>query len=166
MIRFVATVAGAVELDRAFNRVEQYIDDFRNFWPAITKRFYDIERAQFNTEGARGASGKWKKLSPSYARFKARKFPGQTILKATTDLFESMTSPDALGSIYKPEKDSLTIGTKELYALAHQKGTGRLPARPIISLTETDKRDMQKDLQRQLVQFTRATGFKVEERAA
>ena len=166
MIRFVATIAGAVELDRAFNRVEQYIDDFRNFWPAITKRFYDIERAQFNTEGARGASGKWKALSPGYARFKARKFPGQTILKASTALFESMTSPDAFDSIFIPDRTQLTLGTKALYALAHQQGAGRLPARPIISLTETDKRDMQKDIQRQLVQFTRATGFRVEERAA
>lgn len=160
MIRFVATIQGIEVLNRAFNRVEQYIDDFRNFWPAITKRFYDIERAQFASEGARGASGKWRALTPAYARFKARKFPGQTILKATNALFESMTSFDGLDSIYRPEKTQLTIGSKALYAMAHQR------TRPIISLTEADKRDMQKDIQRQLVEFTRNTGFRVEEKAA
>ena len=165
MIRFELTVAGEKALDRAFNRVDQYISDFRNMWPAVTADFYSIEEELFNTEGGSGASGKWAPLSPAYKKYKAKKFPNQPILRATNNLFESLTGPDAPGSIYRADKFELTIGSKEPYAVAHQKGL-RVPRRPAISLTERDKRRMQKTLQKELVQFTREQGFQVDEKAA
>lgn len=160
MINFSAEVAGDKILDRAFNRVDTHISDFRNFWPAITKRFYEIEQQQFDTEGARGRSGRWKPLAPDYKRWKEVHFPGEPILQREHALVGSMTSPDALDSIYRPDKTELTIGSKTPYAKRHQK------TRPIISLTERDKRDMQKDIQVELVRFVRAVGFQVEEKAA
>lgn len=160
MIHFTAEVLGDRILDRAFNRIDGYISDFRNIWPAITKRFYEIEQEQFDTEGARGRAGRWKPLTPAYKRWKEVHFPGEPILQREHDLFESMTSPDAPDSIYRPDKTELTIGTKVPYAKHHQK------TRPIISLIERDKRDMQKDIQAELVRFVRAVGFEVEEKAA
>lgn len=160
MIRFVAEIQGSVQLDRAFNRVDQEISDFRNFWPGVVLAFYEIETAQFQTEGAQGASGQWAALSPAYKIFKEREFPGKTILRRTDALYESMTGPDALDSILRPEKEELTIGSALPYALIHQK------SRPVISLSEDNKRKIVKSIQQRLVEFARHTGFQVDEKAA
>jgi phage gpG-like protein len=160
VIRFVAEIQGSVQLDRAFNRVEQEISDFRNFWPGVILAFYEIETAQFQTEGAQGASGPWAPLSPAYKVFKEREFPGKTILRRTDALYESMTGPDALDSILRPEKEELTIGSALPYALIHQK------SRPVISLSEDNKRKIVKSIQQRLVEFARHTGFQVDEKAA
>src|SRR5690242_15670684 len=160
MIRFVAEISGDVQLDRAFNRVDQEISDFRNFWPGVITTFYEIETAQFATEGAQGASGAWAPLSPAYKAFKEVEFPGKTILRRTDALYESMTGPDALDSVLRPGKDELVIGSALPYALIHQK------TRPVISLSEDNKRAMVKSIQQRLVEFARATGFEVEEKAA
>jgi phage gpG-like protein len=160
MLRFTAQIQGEVIIDRAFNRVEQEITDFRNFWPGVITTFYEIENEQFLTEGASGASGKWAPLSPAYKLFKEREFPGKTILRREDALYESMTGPDALDSVLRPEKEELLIGSAVPYALFHQK------SRPIISLTEEQKRRFMKSIQQRLVEFTRSTGFQVDERAA
>lgn len=160
MLKFSATVDGVETINRAFNRVDEFISDFRNVWPYVTTEFYQIEKEQFDTEGAAGASGKWAPLSPAYKKWKEIHFPGQPILRLRNDLFESLTSPDALDSIYIPEKDQLTIGTKVPYGRVHQR------ERPPISMNEQQKRRIQKAIQRGLVEFTRRAGFQVEERAA
>jgi phage gpG-like protein len=160
VIRFTASIQGVEVLDRAFNRVDQEISDFRNFWPGVITTFYDIETQQFHTEGASGASGKWTPLSPAYKLFKEREFPGKTILRREDALYESMTGPDALDSIVRPERDELAIGSALPYAPIHQK------TRPIISLNEESKRRLVKSIQQRLVEFTRASGFATEEKAA
>lgn len=166
MLRFTTTVDGVQTLDRAFNRLDGFIADLRNFAPAVAAWFYRNEAEQFETEGTVGASGRWAPLSPAYARFKVVAFPGETILRATGHMNESLTSPEALDAIYIPEPDQITIGTQDPKALAHHRGLGRLPSRPVVSHSERQKRELQKDLQRQLVRFTRGLGFEVQEQAA
>lgn len=166
MLRFVSTVDGIVTLDRAFNRIEEYISDFRSVWPSVTQEFYRIEAEQFASEGAAGASGKWTPLSPAYAKFKAVEFPGEPILQASHHMIESLTDPEALDAVFIPEPTQLTIGTRDPKALAHHRGRGRLPARPVISMSEAQKRRIQKAIQRELVEFTRRLGFQVREEAA
>jgi hypothetical protein len=156
----VAEISGEVQLDRAFNRVEAEISDFRNFWPGVITTFYEIETAQFETEGAQGASGQWTPLSPAYKQWKEVHYPGEKILQLSHALIDSMTGPDALDSILRPEKDELTIGSALPYALRQHR------VRPIISLTESDKRRFVKSIQARLVEFARSTGFEVQEAAA
>lgn len=165
-MRFTVTVENEVVFDRAFNRLDQGISDFRSIWPEVTGTIYGIFGRAFDTEGASTAAGKWKELSPAYARRKAIEFPGQPILRAENTLFESMTDPEAADAIFIPERDQLTIGSRDPKARPHQLGLGNLPARPIISFTETDKRDIQKSLQRGLLQFVRSLGLPVEEERA
>lgn len=164
-VRFTGEVDGIPVLDRAFNRVEEYIADFRNIWPSVAEEFYAIEREQFASQGAHGASGTWAPLSPAYAKFKAVEFPNQPILRATTALYQSMTSPDAPDSIFRMDAQEMTIGTQREGATAHQRGSG-LPARPIISLTDADKRRIQKAIQLPLVSYIRRQGLVVLENAA
>lgn len=167
MIHFTAEVLGEETINRAFNRVDRFISDFRNIWPAVIEEFYKIEGEQFGSEGSRGSTGHFAALSPGYARFKAIAFPGKHILQATGALKDSLTGPDALDSVLRPEADQLTIGTALPYAIWHQRGTGRMPARPPIAMNETSKRRIQKAIQAGLVRFTREAGFQVqEERAA
>lgn len=161
MLRFSAEIDGVPVLDRAFNRIDEHISDFRNFWPGVITAFYEIEVEQFESEGSKGASGKWTPLSPAYKVFKEREFPGKTILRREDDLFESLTGPDALGSVLRPEKDELIIGSAVPYALVHQR-----KGRPPISLSEANKRRITKGIQERLVEFVRRTGFQVEEKAA
>lgn len=161
MLRFSATVEGVETLNRAFNRVEEAISDFRPIWPTVAQEFYAIEREQFDTEGAAGASGKWAALSPAYKRWKEINFPGQPIMKLENTLFESLTDPEALDAIFRPGKDELVVGSKTPYARRQHQ------TRSLISMSESQKRRLQKAIQRGLVQFTRQAGFEVrEERAA
>lgn len=166
MTRFIITVENEQVFDRAFNRLDQSVSDFRGIWPGVSGTIYSIFGRAFDTEGASTAAGRWKELTPSYARGKAIKFPGQTILRAENTLFESMTDPEAADAVFIPERDQLTIGSRDPKARAHQRGLGNLPARPMISFTETDKRDIQKSLQRGLLQFVRSLGLPVEEERA
>lgn len=166
MIRFRAELDGVEVMDRAFNRIDQIISDFRSIWPNVAKEFYAIEAGQFGSEGAKGASGKWSPLSPAYKKWKESHFPGEPLLRLAHPLVESLTSPDAPGSIFRLEADQMTLGSKVEYATAHQRGGGNLPARPPISLTEEDKRKLQKSIQSGLVRFTRQAGFRVDERLA
>lgn len=167
MIRFTGEIEGVEVLNRAFNRVEHFISDFRPIWPSVAGEIYAINAEQFESEGAAGRSGRWAALSPAYARFKAIAFPGQPILQAEGHMVESLTDPDAPDAVYQPTQDELIIGTRDPKAIAHHRGAGNLPARPIFSFTEQHKRRMQKAIQGELVEFTRRAGFEVqEERAA
>ena len=166
MLYFTAEVLGVEVLNRAFNRIDQHVSDLRSVWPDVAAEFYAIEHSAFESEGGTTSAGRWAPLSPAYAKFKAIAFPGQPILRATTSLYESMTSPDAADSIYRVEPLQLTIGSKREGAIYHQRGTRRMPARPIIALTGEDKRRIQKAIQRGLVPIIRAAGFQVDERAA
>lgn len=167
MIRFSASIDGTEVLNRAFNRVEEFISDFRPIWPSVAGEIYAINSEQFASEGAAGASGKWAALSPAYAKFKAIAFPGQPILQAEGHMVASLTDPEAPDAIYRPLRDELIIGSRDPKAIAHHRGLGHLPARPIFSFTEQHKRRIQKSIQRELVEFTRRAGFEVqEERAA
>jgi phage gpG-like protein len=160
MIRFSAEVLGVEVINRAFNRVEEAISDLRSIWPEVAKEFYAIEREQFDSEGVAGASGKWIPLTPAYKQWKEANFPGQPIEQLEGSLVASLTDPEALDAIYRPEKDELIIGTRLPYARRQHR------TRPLISLSEVQKRRLQKAIQRGLVQFTRQAGFHVEERAA
>lgn len=167
MIQFSASVDGIEVLNRGFNRIEEFISDFRSIWPAVAQEVYAIETEQFDSEGSAGASGKWAALSPAYKNWKEVHYPGQPILRLTNALVESLTDPEAADAIFRPTADELIIGTKVPYARAHQLGAGFMPARPPISMNEQQKRRIQKAIQRGLVEFTRRAGFEVqEERAA
>ncbi|HEU4796947.1 MAG TPA: phage virion morphogenesis protein [Pyrinomonadaceae bacterium] len=165
MIRFRATVDNFEVLNRAFNRIDQVISDYRPIWPNVAGEIYAINQEQFDSEGGVGASGKWAALSPAYKKWKEQHYPGQPILRLTNALFESLTDPEAPDAIYRPSRDELAIGSRVPYALAHQRG-GRMPQRPIFSFSEPQKRRIQKAIQSSLVEFTRRAGFEVREEQA
>ena len=167
MISFSFSVDGVPEFERAFNRIEERFNDFRSIWPEVAQEFYRAEIEQFQSEGTAGGSGRFAALSPAYRKYKEVKFPSKTILRRTDSLFDSLTGADAPGSIFRPLVTELMIGTSIPYALAHQRGTNRgMPSRKPISMSQEQKRRIQKAIQIGLVQFMRRQGLTILENAA
>lgn len=140
-------VDGERELDLALSRLSGTVSDLSKYWPKVAEAFYEIEKDQFATEGAR-TGRKWAPLSRAYA---ARKrlaqggfASGDQILRLTDALRRSLTAKGESQGVYEETKDSLTLGTTVPYALAHQRGapSRNLPARPEIELIGKDAKTL------------------------
>lgn len=82
-----------------------------------------------------GRPVRWTPLSPRYAAAKARRFgAGLRILQRTGALRRSITT--------RLEASALVASAHAPYAALHQSGTRRLPARPFLVLTESDKKGL------------------------
>jgi phage gpG-like protein len=132
------TIEGDEELRRGFQQLGVQITDWRPLWADIAAVFYVGESARFDTEGF----GTWPALSPGYAKWKAKNYPGKPILTRTGALRESLTSKSGAAAIYEPEPQQLTLGTRIKYAEFHQTGTSRMPARPPVGISDDDVRVM------------------------
>jgi len=135
-LRLRVTVAGAKVLDRALSRFGDDIKDFREVWRRIYADFISIEKKQFETEGGRGGL-RWVPLSPSYAEWKMKHYPGKTILDLTGELRRQMTTGAGMEVVYLPLTLSMQPTVQRAYW--HHEGVGRLPARKVVWLTESDK---------------------------
>ena len=124
-------------MKRSFSRFADAIRDFSPAFEEIANDFKEIEKKQFNTEGQYG-SGPWRALKPSYARWKAKYHPGKKILVLSGLMKESLEDENPY-TVREISPLQLRIGTKVRYAVYHQKGTSKMPARPIIKLNQADK---------------------------
>lgn len=147
--KFEFEILGTTQFRRAFNRVGDHISDLRDVWARVQPAFYKIEEEQFKSEGVKGG-GRWKALSPAYAKRKRRLYPGKPILQASGKLYAAMTS-ESPDSILIKTKDEFAVGTSLPYALAHQKGSGKLPKRPVVSFSNSQKKELQKEMQKGLL---------------
>lgn len=140
--RLTFAVFGDVQVDRTLEGIEENVADMRPAWSALRQRFLTIERRQFATQG--GYSGGWSPLSPAYARWKARHYPGKTILRRTDALWRSLTEGPMVAVL---EPDYMVLGTSVEYAEYHQLGGGRLPRRRPVELADAERREWVKVLQ-------------------
>ena len=132
-------IAGEVQLSRTLTRLAIDLHDFRVPLKQVGKEVvYPEIRNQFGKEGD---PGHWPRLSPGYARWKARHHIGAPMLVASGALRASLTFAGAPGAIYDLTKEQLTIGTslqtpggKWNLGLIHQQGAPRahIPARPML----------------------------------
>lgn len=142
-MKFTITVDGELKSARAFEAMDKTLRDFTGLWPEIHADFLQAVTDQFETQGVRGA-GKWRALSPRYAKWKQSKYPGRPILVLTGKLKKSFShsgSPDQI-KIFEPL--SATFGTKVanedgyMYPGYHQSVTPPEKRRPFIQLTRRD----------------------------
>lgn len=138
---------GEAQLERTLERFEAAAD-MRPAWEAIADDFARLERQQFASQGA-SASGGWSPLSPVYARWKANRFPGKTILRRTDALYDSLTVRPFGVEVITPS--DMWVGSDVAYGRYHQQGTPRMPRRRPIELTEADRRRWVAIVQRFLV---------------
>lgn len=116
------------------------LSDLRPVWPTVHDIVIKFFRAIFTAQGGYPRGERWQALSPAYAAWKARHYPGQPILQMTGHLAESMEGgPD---HIYRFGPSWMETGTQDIKARTHQWGytgplfggrvQGTIPARPII----------------------------------
>lgn len=116
-------VAGFEPVAVSLSRFGEAIEDFRPFWTRyFAPAFYRLVQRNFETEGS--LVGGWAPLSPQYAAWKQRHYPGKTILRRTDALFHSMSYRGAghVGpqGIFIAESRALVLGTGVPYAIYHQ----------------------------------------------
>jgi phage gpG-like protein len=150
MLNFKFEVEGVTILNRSFSRVNEHLSDLRPIWNTVQRDFWKIEDSAFKSEGAKGASGKWKALSRPYAKQKAQRYGVKTILRASDRLMQSLTSQTG-DTILIKDKLEFGIGTSLPYAPYHQRGGGKLPKRPVIDFSESQKKDLTKAIQRDIL---------------
>lgn len=133
-------VFGEPQLKRVLGLIVDGATDLRKAWDEVKEDFIQNEEDQFATQGGH-ASGGWRALSPAYAAWKAKRFPGKPILRRTDRLFQSLTRPLHEDFIFISKPDTMTIGTAVPYAVFHGRGTRRMPQRRPVELTEKQKRE-------------------------
>lgn len=146
-VRITLEFYGDVQLDRTLARFEA-VEDARPAWEVLAERFARLERRQFATEG-RAASGGWPALSPDYAAWKARHYPGKPILEREGDLKASLTSRPFGVEVLEPA--FMVVGSDVEYGRYHQHGGGNLPQRRPVELPESERRTWARILQRFIV---------------
>lgn len=146
LVRFTLEVFGEVQVDRTLERFAGADVDLTNAWPRVTRLFLEAERRQFASEGRFGSGG-WPALSPNYARWKRRHYPGRTILRRTDELFRSLTVGPQIRIANRRE---LRLGSAVAHGVYHQQGDG-VPRRRPVDLPEATRRAMVKVIHEAIV---------------
>lgn len=146
-LRLTFDFYGDAQVERTLERFAEHAEDVSPAWEAIASRLTVVERRQFASEGRTGSGG-WAPLSPRYAAWKARHYPGQPILVATGALRRSLTTRP-LG-IERIEPHEAWLGSDIDYGGFHQRGDG-VPRRRPVELTENERRRWVKIIQRFIV---------------
>jgi hypothetical protein len=84
-----------------------------------------------------GQHGDYKALSPRYRAWKAGRYPSRPLLVARGDTVRTITESSNAQFISKVTGGGKTseIGSNSKIAAYHQKGTPRMPARPLFRIT-------------------------------
>lgn len=159
--RIQITIDGQDQFDRTFSRMDAAFDDLTPVWGDLRDEFWRIEKEQFDSEGGKGASGRWKSLSTRYNKQKiARYGSGKKILEASGELVSSLTGNNP-NNYYQTSEKEFRIGTTIPYAAYHQRGSENLPKREPISFSDEQKRSMMKVIQASLISELRRGNYYV-----
>lgn len=145
--------AGGAEISRALGVVADATADLTEPLTDIAKASWPIFAERFKAQGPG-----WAPLSPAYAAWKQKHAPGKPILELTGALVGAMTGDR--GWEQHVTAQSLEAGTNLPYAGAHQTGTKRMPARPIIAFTDKDAADFGAIITTYLTKKAEEAGFR------
>jgi len=135
-LEFKLEAPGDRPLRRAFVVYER-ANDLTPAWQRMLPALRDYIDRRIATGGTHHNMPPFAPLSPRYARWKSRRYPGAPILVRSGRLRDSLTNPNHPDAIATVTPQSLTYGTSVPYAAYHQLGTQRMPARPPIKLSRT-----------------------------
>jgi hypothetical protein len=126
------SIRGQDSLIRLAERLEAMAERARDVSPAWRAWGDDVADAftdQFRSEGTRLLKRTWSPLSPKYAAWKAKHFPGKTILRRTDVMMEHFTRRPLM--VERIDAHSSAFGARGKVPKFHQRGTRYMPARPI-----------------------------------
>ena len=127
---------GTDQIQLRIDRMKRGVRDISPASVPIARYLGTQVRQQINSKGAHMGTP-WAPLKPSYLKWKINNGFPRTILVKTGDLRKSFVRPsDFIDSKYP---DRLTFRSKDLKAIFHQQGSGHLPKRPILVLTQEIK---------------------------
>jgi phage gpG-like protein len=149
-LQFELSILGDTQVQRTFLRWQERVLDARPLWNQMRKDLNLIERVQFLTEGSHGSGG-WAPLKPATIAGKKARGEEPWILRATEALFKSLTEEGADGAVFEPEREFMVFGTSIPYATFHMTGTRNMPARKPVQLTEIERTELTKMVQRFIV---------------
>jgi phage gpG-like protein len=151
-------VVGAARLDAALAGMGRRCSDLSPLFElVIDQELIPEESEQFESEGR----GRWKPLSPAYARRKARIYGDKPILQAEGSLVESLTRRGAPGQVRDVRETEAYFGTTLPYARFHQTGTQRMPMRQVFDVTQERVERIGKRQTDYFRGVSRAEGFEV-----
>lgn len=133
---------GDERLVRGFDRISSDIKDFREPFDEIYRDFLDMEKQIFTAEGTPEG---FVALSPKYARWKQKHYPGKKIMQLSGRLMKALTAEDQTSAkqlvttVKKIEKTEAEFGAKGPYVHRHQMGTHGMPQRKIVQVTDARK---------------------------
>lgn len=150
------------QIEPAISALKGLLERLRDLRPAWRQIVVYMRRAtllHFASEGGRGGA-QWAPLTPRYAAQKEKVFPGQPIMRASDQLFRSLTDQTA-DSVVEIEAQALTYGTSLPYGRYHQRGEGYNPQRKILVVTQEDRRQLKKIVRAHLENQAALSGFEV-----
>jgi len=129
IIRFGGT--GFNGYSEMLERFQDNLADAEPMFQALADVVAKANKQQFNKSGAYyGAL--WAPLSPKYAAWKSKAYPGQPLMVRTGDLRSSLTERPF--GIEEVTSSRMVVGTGLSYASFHQRGTDKMPSRPLVGL--------------------------------
>jgi hypothetical protein len=135
VFRLQFSIDGEDLVDVALPRLKQDLSDLRQFWIRyVAPKLYRDIQDNFESRGtlADPSGVGWAPLSPAYARWKAKHYPGAPILVRRGDLKRSLTfdgSRPGPEGLFEASRDALVFGTRIRHAKYHQRPTGSRPPR-------------------------------------
>jgi phage gpG-like protein len=163
-VRLSIDIPGRERVSVGLSRWGHALTDWRPFFREyVAPAFFDLVR--FNVEKQGRLVGGWAALSPAYAAWKARHYPGKTILRRTDRLYGSLAfangQPGPEGVFRTPSLTTAEMGTAVPYARFHQQGTDRpMPARPVLFLEKGASQNYGRLMHRFVVDQRVAAGLK------
>jgi phage gpG-like protein len=127
------------ELQVMLTGLDARLRDLTPVWGKVHDIMIALLRQHFRSQGAY-AGAAWVPLSPAYAAWKKRHYPGKTILRREDTLYESLVSKTHASHVWRTGPSFAEYGTRVSYARFHHFGTKRgLPVRKVIpSLTRAE----------------------------
>lgn len=115
-----------------------------NVGTMLKTRFETISKTQFSRKGGFGKHGTWPSLDPKYAAWKAKKFPGKSIMRRTDKLYNALVGGSDSSVFYSgslPSGFNVRYGVdiEPDYPSFHQQGgsiKGSMKMRKVIDPTE------------------------------
>lgn len=163
LARFTFEIEGAERVSVGLTRFLSQIRDFRPFWRwVLAPWFFGLVVENFHQQGR--PIGGWRPLSPRYAAWKAKRYPGKTILRRSDRLIDSLTWTGTrlkgAEGIARFTEHAADLGTAVPYARPHQFGSKTRPNQPpqrrFLYLPPHGSRTIAKLLQRWSVETLRS----------
>jgi phage gpG-like protein len=137
---------GAIEFNvTGLDEAIMYVDDLVRRSANLSAPFQRFQKYWFDDIDDNFAAGggvvEWPALSPAYAADKAIRYPGQPIMRASDRLYESLTSQTG-DTVWQVTPRTIVFGSKVPYFEYHQTGTNKMPARPVLVLSDQAARKL------------------------